>query len=133
MEIRQLSRMNLKRILQSSLGSDVHVDAAIAYPLTMNNVPAVLIFSNAESNEMVAETVSTRKTDFIIQVFQKGSQDTLDELISKVETTIRDNRTLEESVHFAWLTNITYSINSDGEIPIYQADLNLIAEYTGAN
>lgn len=117
----------------STTGANVY--ASRVYPLTGAKLPALLIFTQAESSTEHAfskKRVQTRDLQVVVEGYVRAIanyDDTLDSIATEVETAILDDPLLGGLAINCVLTNTNAEFSGDGEQPVATIQMTFTVQY----
>lgn len=134
MHVRQAIRENIATALTGLTTTGTNVYTSRVYPVA--TLPCLLIYSNAD--ELNYETISpprrlNRRAQFTIEGYVKastGSDATLDDICSEVETTLYTDRTRGGNAMDTKITNQVMDYSDGGDQPMAVVVITVEVQYT---
>jgi len=133
--VRQQIREQIGTILTGLASTGSNVYESRVYPLNESNLPALLIYTKAETSSI--STIGTslgvdREITVIVEVYVKANSnfdDTVDTVCAEVEVAMGSNRTLNDTARFNYLESTDIEFSGDGENPVGVATMSFIVQY----
>ena len=133
--VRQQIREQIGTILTGLASTGSNVYESRVYPLNEANLPALLIYTKAETSSI--STIGTslgvdREITVIVEAYVKANSnfdDTVDTVCAEVEVAMGSNRTLNDTARLNYLESTDIEFSGDGENPVGVATMSFIVQY----
>lgn len=133
--VRQQIREQIGTTLSGLATTGSNVYQSRVYPLNESSLPALLVYSKAESSTittMGAGLATERILNVTIEAYVKANldfDDTIDTICAEIETAMGNDPKLNGKARFSYLESTDIEFDGDGENPVGYATMNYIVEY----
>ena len=125
-------RAQIRTAVSAVLDDITTVYASRVYPLEADELPVILVYTNAEQIESQAFNTLDRVLELVVEIVAKSGDaldDELDDLLARCETAIAANPDLDGLAVEAIPVTIDVSVSTEGAQPVGRARLTYSVLY----
>jgi len=120
-------RQQVRDLMVAVLSPHYTTFSSRVYPLGSTALPAILVYTRDESSEVLSmgyPRTLEKSLQVIVEVFQTGSSDTIDDILDDISVTVENTLSVPNELYKdLFLTNCVIDFTDDGERPLGIATL----------